>query len=91
MNTARIHILLIEDNVPDADYLQEMLAEVQNPSFSVLHAARLSKGLELLISEKIDAVLLDLGLPDSQGMETLVKRQEPGAPGAAHHHDRPGR
>lgn len=82
MNNTELHILLIEDNVPDAHYLQDMLWGAKNPAFSLYHAVRLSDGLERLRSGKIDAVLLDLGLPDSQGMNTLVsvRNQSPKLP-----------
>jgi diguanylate cyclase (GGDEF)-like protein/PAS domain S-box-containing protein len=82
MDKTRIQILLIEDSAPDADYLQEMLSTATNPVFSILHAGRLAEGLEMLASGNPDAVLLDLGLPDSQGMNTLVsvRHQAPKLP-----------
>ena len=51
--------------------------------FTVVHARRLSDALDRLQGERFDAVILDLGLPDSQGLETLdrararVGRQTP--------------
>ena len=41
----------------------------------VVRVDRLSKGIERLEAEDIDAVLLDLGLPDSQGLNTFEKIQ----------------
>jgi DNA-binding NtrC family response regulator len=64
-------ILLIEDNMGDARLLEMMLSEVANPSFNIVWADRLDKGLREIESCDIELVLLDLGLPDSQGFETF--------------------
>ncbi len=72
MEDQKINILLIEDNPDDAFLIQQMLAEVGEP-FAWAHTERLSTGLEHLTANSLDAVLLDLGLPDSQGMDTLVR------------------
>ena len=68
MHKPTVHILLIEDNEADALYLQEMLSSAANPAFVDPHVTRLSAGLEALADGPVDTVLLDLGLPDSQGM-----------------------
>jgi len=65
-------ILLIEDNPGDARLVQEMLKEFP-PDFSLDVAERLATGLQFLASKDVDVVLLDLGLPDSNGLETLTK------------------
>ena len=70
-----VKILLIEDDPEDARLIQEMLAEVGEAFFDLECADRLSTGLERLTKGGIDVVLLDLGLPDSQGLETLNKVQ----------------
>ena len=70
-NTTRI--LLVEDNPGDARLIQEMLAEAEDASFEIDWAPHLSAGLERLGRGEIDLVLLDLGLPDSRGLETFVK------------------
>ncbi len=66
-------VLLIEDNPGDARLIREMLAEVDDVSFRLSHADRLSRGVELLGHKDIDLVLLDLSLPDSHGIETFAK------------------
>jgi len=48
-----------------------MLSEEGNAIFEFFHADQLSKGFECLERELIDVILLDLGLPDSHGMDTL--------------------
>lgn len=64
-------LLLIEDNPGDARLIEEMLAESRDASWEVECAATLSQGLERLESGGWDAVLLDLGLPDNRGLDTL--------------------
>jgi diguanylate cyclase (GGDEF)-like protein len=66
-------VLLIEDNPGDARLLQEMLAEEPAAPFRVRCADRLSRAMEVLSSNKIELVLLDLSLPDSHGIETFAK------------------
>ncbi len=80
MEKTSINILLIEDNPGDARLIQENLAE--DLDFSIMWVDRLSTGLENLEKKKVDALLLDLSLPDSQGLETLinVKDQNPRLP-----------
>jgi PAS domain S-box-containing protein len=75
MNANPLKILLIEDNPGDARLLQEMLVEIKNPSFELDWVDRLSAGLEHLKQQSVDAVLLDLSLPDSKGLDTFTKVQ----------------
>lgn len=63
-----IRILLIEDNPGDARLIQEYLSDLKNIEYSFHHADRLQKGIEILENEFIDVVLLDLKLPDSEGL-----------------------
>jgi diguanylate cyclase (GGDEF)-like protein len=64
--------LLVEDNSADARLIREMLKETSAGTFEVQHVARLDKAMECLHKETFDVVLLDLGLPDAQGMESLT-------------------
>ena len=68
-----IQVLLIEDNPADVFLLQEVLAGVTSAKFKLTDVERLAEGLKRLDEESFDIVLLDLGLPDNQGLETLVK------------------
>ncbi|MEA3281232.1 MAG: response regulator, partial [Euryarchaeota archaeon] len=68
-----IKVLLIEDNPGDARLITEMLSEVDSTLFDVENAYRLSEGLTRIQKGGIDAVLLDLGLPDSSGIDTFEK------------------
>lgn len=67
-----IHILLVEDNPGDARLVQLQLREVSSP-ISMVHVDHLATAIERLASERFDAVLLDLSLPDSAGMNTVSK------------------
>jgi serine phosphatase RsbU (regulator of sigma subunit)/DNA-binding NarL/FixJ family response regulator len=71
MTDARIKVLLIEDNPADARLVQEALAEDLSNRFSIEVADRLAVGMERLSEDALDLVLLDLGLPDSNGFETF--------------------
>jgi PAS domain S-box-containing protein len=73
MSNKNVKVLLIEDNPGDARLIREMLAEVPDISFELECAKRLSTGLKRLAKETIDVILLDLALPDSQGLDTLNK------------------
>lgn len=77
-------ILLVEDNPGDARLIEEMLREeIGAGPFETTVSETLSDCLERLsTSAGFDLVLLDLGLPDSSGLETLdsVIRKEPRVP-----------
>ncbi|GAB61436.1 two-component sensor kinase [Candidatus Jettenia caeni] len=66
-------ILLIEDNPGDVRLIQEMLKEVGFGQFELEHKDLLLSGLSRITRNNIDVILLDLGLPDSQGLPTLTK------------------
>src|ERR1700735_767377 len=62
-------ILLIQNDAISAKEILEALAHSTDPSFQVNWVRRCSDGLERL--EDIDAILLELYLPDSRGIETF--------------------
>jgi DNA-binding response OmpR family regulator len=68
--------LLVEDNPADVRLICEMFKETPADTFQVEHVARLTAALARLGQEAFDVVLLDLDLPDSQGMKTLTLAQE---------------
>lgn len=71
----KIKILLLEDNKADAELVRGMLKPLDG-EVSVRISDRLSSASQLLAAESFDAVLLDLNLPDSAGLDTLRKIQE---------------
>jgi signal transduction histidine kinase len=68
-----INVLLIEDNHADARLIGLMLAEARALSFSFEHVDTLEAGVQRLVRGGVDVVLLDLGLPGSSGLETLIR------------------
>ena len=72
MPASSVKILLIEDNLAEARFLQEVLKTSTLKQFSLLHVKRLHEALDRLKEEYFDVVLLDLTLPDSQGLESLI-------------------
>ncbi len=73
MTKPTIQILMVEDSKTDALLLEEILGRDGLNSFEFTPSERLKSGLEMLHKQKFDLVLLDLGLPDSQGLETFEK------------------
>jgi len=71
MDDNHIRVLLVEDNPGDARLIREMLVEAKNVSFNLEHFDRLEAGLERLSKGGIDVSLVDLSLPDSQGIDTV--------------------
>lgn len=70
MNSPIINVLLVDDNIAEANSIMGMLEKVQDQEYSVQHVEYLSNALERLRNSTFDVVLTDLGLPDSQGLET---------------------
>ncbi len=66
-----MRILLVEDNPSDAELVRELLSEYPEHSFSIRHELSLGSARTALDDGGTDLILLDLGLPDSQGMETV--------------------
>jgi len=71
---------LIEDNPADARYLREEIADAGGLGIKLTHVSRLTDALERPDLQEFEVVLLDLSLPDAQGLETL-ERLQANAPG----------
>ena len=69
--TALLSVLIVEDNAADARLVKELLLEPGTTRFATTQVAHMRGALECLLSSTFHAIVLDLGLPDSQGLETL--------------------
>lgn len=81
-HTDIIKVLLVEDNPGDARLIKEMLSMDDKHHYDLVHSKRLDDGIKMFIKEKFDVMLLDLGLPDSDGMDTfnIMKYNAPDIP-----------
>jgi two-component system, cell cycle sensor histidine kinase and response regulator CckA len=71
LNLATVQVLLIEDDLAEARFLQEVLKGAPHSHFQLCHAKRLGEALQRLQTEHFDVALLDLTLPDSSGLDSL--------------------
>lgn len=65
--------LLIEDNPGDARLIRAMLKGAGAGQFELAHVERLDEGLKRLAEEAFAVMLLDLNLPESQGLDTFAR------------------
>ena len=77
-----IKIILVEDNPGDTFLIKQELKQLGNRQLQVTHFEFLEEAINSLHTNDFDAVLLDLSLPDSQGLDTLLSLEEeaPGLP-----------
>jgi len=68
-------ILVIEDNPDNMDLVDEILDDA---GLNVIQATRAEDGIERLLQEGIDLVLMDISLPDMDGLEAtrFIKNNE---------------
>ncbi len=64
-------ILLVEDNPADARLLAELLSENRMHEFKVTWVDHFTEAARRIAEESFDAVLLDLSLPDANGLDTV--------------------
>lgn len=69
-------VLLIEDNSIDAHLILSFINKLPGAPFRVISETRLDDGINRLLKNGIDLILLDLCLPDSRDLDTLIKLQE---------------
>jgi DNA-binding NarL/FixJ family response regulator len=76
-----VRVLIVEDNAADAEYVAELLELTEHGDVEVRVATTLADALEQLV-EMPDCALLDLGLPDTAGLEGVLElsRHAPGLP-----------
>lgn len=66
----QLKILLIEDNA-DIREVTNLIFEMHMPEVKIIPAVKGAEGLTLMKSESPDMIILDLGLPDMDGMKVL--------------------
>jgi PAS domain S-box-containing protein len=67
-----VNILLVEDNIGDVRLIEYLLSKAEHFKHSLRSADRLSSTLDICSAKPCDCILLDLGLPDSQGFDTFT-------------------
>jgi PAS domain S-box-containing protein len=73
MNLDGIRVLLVEDNPGDARLFSELVRDTGAGQWKMVHVDRLSAALDRLGREPFDVMLLDLSLPDADGLDTLIR------------------
>ncbi len=76
MDNRHVRILLVEDNPGDVRLIKEYLAKSAYGLFEVYACDRLDAATEFAAENEVGTVLLDLGLPDSAGLETFRRFHE---------------
>jgi signal transduction histidine kinase len=83
MDGQPVNVLLIEDNAEHVTFFTKLLATTDAVAhFRLITAGTLAEGIARLPKEDIKLILLDLSLPDSDGLETFIRLIE-AAPGVA--------
>jgi DNA-binding response OmpR family regulator len=72
MGKALLDVLVVEDDAVDYKAVERALARYQEPAYALHRAESMEKGKRMLEDHTYDAVILDLGLPDVQGMDSLI-------------------
>jgi PAS domain S-box-containing protein len=68
-----LRVLVVEDNPPDVDLIQEYMVTSGPTHFQIDCVSRLAEAIVRLERGSFDLLLIDLGLPDSRGLETFNK------------------
>src|SRR3990170_4357591 len=66
-------LLVVEDSPGDARLLREMFDQDDTKSTVMTHVETMKDAEKLLADHHFDIVLLDLGLPDAQGLEAVQR------------------
>ncbi len=74
MAARALKLLVVDDNRQDVELVRAQLADAPlDLPFSVESVGRLSEALQRLSRQDVDVVLLDLGLPDANGTQGVVR------------------
>lgn len=82
LQSKTVKLLLVEDNLVDADMIRCWLQEPKESHFEIIHAANLETSFAHLAHHSIDLIILDLILPGISGVEALrlLQRRYPQIP-----------
>lgn len=76
MTIKNTEILLVEDSPSDAELMASMLADIKEFPNHVQNVQTLSAAKQAIKSKSFDAVVLDLNLPDSNGLQTYTELRD---------------
>lgn len=71
MNQELLQVLLVEDSPTDAQLFQYVFLRAATGDWQLVHVERLSEAIATCQTQSFNLALLDLGLPDSDGLDTL--------------------
>src|ERR1700688_2450637 len=71
MKEKALHVLLVEDNAGNSRLLRKMFSTEKVGSFELTHLLRMSEAMIHLAKGGVDVLLLDMGLPDAHGLDTV--------------------
>ena len=72
----QFRLLLVEDNPGDAQLARIQLSDLQEHDFDIITVSTLNRAIDVVSAAPVDGIILDLGLPDSTGIETLRRLRE---------------
>ena len=67
-----ITILIVEDNAGDYLILKEFLQRMRLPVKMIIHAVNMEAVPSIIANTNFDVVILDLSLPDSTGVDSII-------------------
>jgi two-component system, sensor histidine kinase and response regulator len=73
MAERKLDILYIEDDEDHMILFMDVLSSIDSFAYTVVHRESLAAGIEEALSRHFDVAILDLGLPESHGLETLSR------------------
>lgn len=76
MKNKIIKILYVEDEIDHAILIGELIEEATNVNYKMTHVQQLDEALVKLDNERYDIVMLDLSLPDKQGVDSITTIRE---------------
>ena len=78
VNCISLNVLLLEDNATEAKLIQDLLSQTNTIQVDLTRVRLVSQAIQLLHKNTFDVILLDLSLPDSQGLDTISRFKEYG-------------